>query len=190
MGCNKTKIIIGPKERCNKPTNSYILYHFIKTRNLNLWTKLTSNSTYRMWCYKHNEYAKLVIVLVYMDEPKWEIWKMIRHIKSTSHELVSLRLGQNTKYSQWKGPQPYRARTKDLESKNMHYLQAVFTTLWSIWNHGNQATHEGKTPNPLEVILTIQSLICRYKEAFSNCAITSHRSTDQKRCDQKIRGPS
>ena len=34
MGCNKTKIIIGPKERGNKPTNSYILYHFIKTRNL------------------------------------------------------------------------------------------------------------------------------------------------------------
>ena len=85
MGCNKTKIIIGPKERCNKPTNSYILYHFIKTRNLkakfskkktrnlNLWTKLTSNSAYGMWCYKHKEYAKLVIVSVYMDEPKWEI---------------------------------------------------------------------------------------------------------------------
>ena len=38
--------------------------------------------------------AKLVIVLIYMDEPKWEIWKMIKHIKSTSHELVSLRLGK------------------------------------------------------------------------------------------------
>ena len=113
---------------------------------------------------------------------------MIKHIKSTSNELVSLRLGQNTKYNQWKGPQPYRARTKDLESKNIHYLQAVFTTLWSIWNHRNRVTHEGKTPNPLEVILTVQSIICRYKEAFSNCAVTSHRSTDQKRCDQKIRG--
>ena len=114
---------------------------------------------------------------------------MIKHIKSTSHELVSLRLGQNTKYSQWKGPQPYRVRTKDLESENMHSLQALFTTLWSIWNHRNWVTHEGKTPNPLEVILTVQSLICRYKEAFSNYAITSHRSTDQKICDQKIRGP-
>ena len=107
---------------------------------------------------------------------------MIKQIKSTSNELVSLRLGKNTKYNQWKGPQPYRARTKDLESKNMHYLQVVFNTLWSIW------THEGKTPNPLEVILIVQSIICRYKEAFSNCAVTSHRSTDQKRCDQKIRG--
>ena len=114
---------------------------------------------------------------------------MIKHIKSTSNELVSLRLGQNTKYSQWKGPQPYRVRTKDLESENMHSLQALFTTLWSIWNYRNWVTHEEKTPNPLEVILTVQSLICRYKEAFSNYAITSHRSTDQKICDQKIRGP-
>ena len=71
----------------------------------------------------------------------------------------------------------------------MHSLQAVFTTLWSIWNHRNRVTHEGKTPNPLEVILTFQSLICRYKETFSNYVVTSHRSADQKRCDQKIRGP-
>ena len=45
IGSYKTKIIIDPKEECNKPTNSpkeeckkptnsYILYHFIKTRNL------------------------------------------------------------------------------------------------------------------------------------------------------------
>ena len=27
-------------------------------------------------------------------------------------------------------------------------------------------THDGKTPNPTEVILTAQSLVCRFKEAF------------------------
>ena len=43
---------------------------------------------------------------------------------------------------------------KDLESDNMSYLQGIFTTLWSIWTHRNLVVHEGKHPNPLEVVLT------------------------------------
>ena len=49
----------------------------------------------------------------------------------------------------------------------MDYLQVVFTFLWTIWNHRNLVTQEGKNPNPLEVILTSQSLFRKFKEAFS-----------------------
>ncbi|XP_050278159.1 uncharacterized protein LOC126719671 [Quercus robur] len=49
----------------------------------------------------------------------------------------------------------------------MNYLQALFTTLWSIWNHRNKVVHEGISPNPMNVILMAQSLSCRYKDAFS-----------------------
>ena len=48
----------------------------------------------------------------------------------------------------------------------MCYLQSLFTILWSIWTHRNWALHQGKIPNPIEVVLTSQSLICRYQEAF------------------------
>ena len=46
-------------------------------------------------------------------------------------------------------------------------LQSIFTTLWTIWTHGNLVLHNGKTPSPVEVILTSQSFICRFKEAFN-----------------------
>ena len=48
----------------------------------------------------------------------------------------------------------------------MELLQAMFTTLWKIWNHRNMVLYKGKVPNPLEVVLMSQSLIYRYKEAF------------------------
>lgn len=44
----------------------------------------------------------------------------------------------------------------------------MFTTLWTIWNHRNQVVHEGKCPNPIEIMLTSQNLLCRYQNAF-NC---------------------
>ena len=46
----------------------------------------------------------------------------------------------------------------------MIYLQAIFTTFWTIWNHRNTVVHEGKQPNPMEVILKAQNLSCRYQE--------------------------
>ena len=53
---------------------------------------------------------------------------------------------------------------------SMAYLQAIFTTLWSIWTYRNRVIHQGICPNPLEVILMAQSLSCRYKSTFSNSA--------------------
>lgn len=48
----------------------------------------------------------------------------------------------------------------------MSFLQSLFTILWSLWNQRNQVIHQGKMPIPMEVILTSQTRICRYQEAF------------------------
>lgn len=52
------------------------------------------------------------------------------------------------------------------EQNHIYFLQACFTIIWQIWNHKNQVLHQGKSPNPIEVILTSQSLIFRYQEAY------------------------
>ena len=49
--------------------------------------------------------------------------------------------------------------------------------------------HEGKQPNPSEVILTAQSLVCRYTVAFSCCSTSSLRSHAQNKLDQIPIGP-
>ena len=54
------------------------------------------------------------------------------------------------------------------EEGSFDYMQSIFTTLWTIWLHKDTMVHEGKQPNPIEVILTSQTLSCRYKEVFSN----------------------
>jgi len=50
-----------------------------------------------------------------------------------------------------------------MEQIRMGFLQSLFTVLWSLWNHRNQVIYQGKMPNPMEVILTSQTLICRYQ---------------------------
>ena len=40
------------------------------------------------------------------------------------------------------------------EEGSFEYMQSIFTTLWTIWLHRNTVVHEGKQPNPMEVILT------------------------------------
>ena len=55
---------------------------------------------------------------------------------------------------------------KQMDQERMNYLCSIFTFLWTIWNHRNMVTHDGKTLNPTEVILTAQTLTCRFKEAF------------------------
>ena len=55
----------------------------------------------------------------------------------------------------------------NLKQGRMCFLQTIFTILWSIWNHRNMVLHQGLSPNPIEVILISQSLMCRYQTAFS-----------------------
>ena len=59
MGHFKTKIIIDPKEKFHKPTNSYILYHFIKTRNLT--AKIPQEENYQM-----KENKTLIFLTIYI----------------------------------------------------------------------------------------------------------------------------
>lgn len=61
----------------------------------------------------------------------------------------------------------------------MAYMQAIITTLWTIWNHRNIVVHEGKDPNPMEVVLTAQSLSCKYKKSFINQPKTASKSKNQ-----------
>jgi hypothetical protein len=49
-------------------------------------------------------------------------------------------------------------------------LQKILTLLWSIWFHRNQIMFEGKQPNPLEIVLTSNSLSNRFLQHFSNTA--------------------
>uniref|UniRef100_A0A7N2MUY6 Reverse transcriptase zinc-binding domain-containing protein n=1 Tax=Quercus lobata TaxID=97700 RepID=A0A7N2MUY6_QUELO len=71
----------------------------------------------------------------------------------------------NTIIQQWLTSLLNRYKKREVDS--MEYLQAIFTTPWTIWNHRNRVVHEGINPNPMDVILTALSLSCRYKESFN-----------------------
>lgn len=59
-------------------------------------------------------------------------------------------------------------RNKRMTPDAMIFLQILFTTLWSIWYHRNLVADNGIQPNPMDVILMVQNLSCRYHDAFSN----------------------
>ena len=65
--------------------------------------------------------------------------------------------------------------SRALEHNRMNYLLALFTTLWSIWNH-RMVLHQGQIPNPVEVIIISQSLTCRYQEAFNQSQVQEIKS--------------
>ena len=58
---------------------------------------------------------------------------------------------------------------KNLITRNSppYALKLVLTTLWCIWFHRNQVTFEGRTPNPLETVLTSQSFLNRYNQLLA-----------------------
>lgn len=51
--------------------------------------------------------------------------------------------------------------------------------MWSIWNHRNRVLLQGILPNPIEFILTSQSLTFRYQEAFQTQQVQKTETTQQ-----------
>ena len=71
----------------------------------------------------------------------------------------------------------------------MNYVQSIFTYLWTIWNHKNLVVHEGKDPNLMEVILTVQNFICRFQVAFSSSSMQRRRPMQHPCAYQNLEGP-
>ena len=78
---------------------------------------------------------------------------------------------------------------KNLDQDMMNYVQAIFTYLWTIWNHRNLVLHEGKDPNLMEVILTVQNFICRFQVAFSSSSMQRRRPMQHPCAYQNLEGP-
>ena len=58
---------------------------------------------------------------------------------------------------------PKRVRSsRSLKKKK----EGIFTALWHIWINRNRVLYDGLNPNPKTLILTSQSMACKYKEAF------------------------
>ena len=43
-------------------------------------------------------------------------------------------------------------------------LELVLMALWCIWTHRNRTIFEGKSPNPIEIVLTIKSFFNRFTQ--------------------------
>ena len=65
------------------------------------------------------------------------------------------------------------------ENGGTGFIQSFFTIMWSIWNHRNRVLHQGILPIHIEVILTSQSLTCRYQEAFQTQRVQETETTQQ-----------
>ena len=78
---------------------------------------------------------------------------------------------------------------KNLDQDMMNYVQSIFTYLWTIWNHKNLVVHEGKDPNLMEVILTVQNFICRFQVAFSSSSMQRRRPVQHPCAYQNLEGP-
>uniref|UniRef100_A0A2N9HE47 Reverse transcriptase domain-containing protein n=1 Tax=Fagus sylvatica TaxID=28930 RepID=A0A2N9HE47_FAGSY len=63
-------------------------------------------------------------------------------------------------------------QSNTLETTNP-ILQKTLTLLWCIWFHRNQILFAGKQPNPMEIILTFNSLLNRFLQNFANNAGTN-----------------
>ena len=78
---------------------------------------------------------------------------------------------------------------KSLEQDMMRDIHTIFTYLWTIWNHRNLVTHEGKTPKPIEVILIAQSLSYRFQEAYTMANSQQRKSAQPHSTKKGIKGP-
>lgn len=89
------------------------------------------------------------------DESSFHLFLFYPFAKATWHgSSLAIHISNLNSLSvqQWLGKILHQHKKMNLD--NMLYLQVFFTTLWTIWTHKNQVVHEGKQPNPLDVILT------------------------------------
>ena len=69
-------------------------------------------------------------------------------------------------------------------------LQKTLTLLWCIWFHRNQILFAWKQPNPMEIILTFNSLLNRFLQNFANNAGTNAEVRNIARAPTWIPDPS